>query len=110
VIYDKRFQQLSTDLFSTITECQVPNSNCNIDLILSTLSAHSFNFVATNVGQGVHTLAVSWVFECTGNGGTMEPCDTTAFPANSAGACVGPGSLTVTQTKAFSQSGGITLQ
>src|SRR5712675_519747 len=43
-MYDQRFQQLSTNLFSQVSTCALAtttNTNlCNIDLILSTLSAH----------------------------------------------------------------------
>jgi hypothetical protein len=75
---------------------------------LSTLAAHSFDFVATNVGGGVHHLQVEWVFECTSNGTTV-PC-ATAYTANTAGACAGPGSVTVVQTKTFTQSSGVVVQ
>ena len=110
VIYDERFQQLSSNLFSQLTEC-VANDNCNIDLILSTASAHSFNFVAPNVGGGNHSLSVTWSFLCDNGSGTLTAaaCSKT-FSNNSAAACAGPGSVTVTQVKAFSQSGGISIQ
>jgi hypothetical protein len=107
IIYDQRFQQLSSNIFDQIVTCSAMN-NCSIDLIDSTLAAHSFNFVAPNVGGGNHHLQVSWVFECTDNTGTVVPC-TDVYTANTAGACAGPGTVTVTQTKAFSQSGGITI-
>ncbi len=50
VIYDERFQQLSTNVFSHIQQCSDDNTvsgdqECNIDLALSTLSAHGFNFM-----------------------------------------------------------------
>ncbi len=76
VVYDQRFQQISSDLFSQLTACTAaptttactadldcaglgagftcdptslvcvgPNPLCDFDLILSTLSAHSFDFV-----------------------------------------------------------------
>jgi len=110
VIYDERFQQLSSNLFSQLTAC-VGNDNCNIDLILSTASAHSFNFVASSVGGGVHHLVVTWSFLCDSGSGTLTAaaCSKT-FGNNSAAACAGPGSVTVQQVKAFSQSGGISIQ
>jgi hypothetical protein len=108
IIYDQRFQQLSAPLFSQLMECAM-NNNCSIDLVESTLSAHSFNFVATNVGGGNHHLVVTWAFVCTDNSGATVPC-TTTYLANTAGACAGPGTFTIVQTKAFSQSGGITVQ
>lgn len=107
IIYDQRFQQLSTNVFDQIATCSVMN-NCSIDLVESTLAAHSFNFVAPNVGGGNHHLQVSWEFDCTDNTGANVPC-TAVYTANTAGACAGPGSVTVTQTKAFSQSGGIVI-
>jgi hypothetical protein len=107
IIYDQRFQQLSTNVFDQIATCSVMN-NCSIDLVESTLAAHSFNFVAPNVGGGTHHLQVSWEFDCTDNTGANVPC-TTVYTANTAGACAGPGSVTVTQTKAFSQSGGVVI-
>ena len=121
VIYDQRFQQLSTNLFSVVSGCALsappaacctagtggtstctPDSpdaltcglNCNVDLILSTLSAHSFDFVVP-VGGGNHTLTATWsVFGSTSTGGTN-------------GACVGPGLITVEQVKVFNNSGAI---
>src|SRR5262249_53389911 len=103
VYYDKRFQRLSTTLFNNLasTACDNPATPevelCNIDLILSTLSAHSLDFVAGAVGGGTHTLRVEW---------RLAP---TASTANEA-ACVGPGVLTVEQVKTFSTGGGIVIQ
>ena len=107
IIYDQRFQQISANNFEALMSCSIMN-NCSVDLVESTLAAHSFNFVAPNVGGGVHPLHVEWTFECTDNTGTEAPCNV-AFTANTAGACAGPGSVTVTQTKAFTQSGGVTI-
>jgi hypothetical protein len=103
VTYDQRFQQLSTSLFNTITSCGVTTTNvpvpCFIDLIESTLSAHSYDFVATNLGQGSHAVQASWsVFGTNNNtlgGNTL--------------ACVGPGLMTVTQVKNFSQNSSISF-
>ena len=79
------------------------NNDCDVDFVMSTLAAHSFDFVAPNVGGGDHTLAVEWRFECTNNTGAVVPC-TQTYTANTAGACAGPGSVTVTQVKNFSQN------
>ncbi len=166
VVYDQRFQQISSQLFSQVTECNsvvcttsadcaaagtgatcinptgltggglcaipvsgttctttgdcatgqvcvnpgggvdagvcnkvagVANTLCNFELILSTLSAHSFNFVIP-VGQGTHTVSMEW--------------KVTGLPANNIGnsavdACVGPGILTVEQMKVFNNSGAL---
>ena len=108
VIYDQRFQQLSTNMFDRISGCS-DDPECNIELILSTLSAHSFNFIAPNVGGGVHQLKVEWEFRCTDSAGNPAEC-TQTYMANTAGACAGPGTVTVQQVKAFSQSGGVVVQ
>lgn len=108
IIYDQRFQQISADFFSHIATCGVTN-DCSLDVVLSTLAAHSFDFVAPNVGGGIHNLKVRWEFECTDHNGNPTAC-TQTYTANTAGACAGPGSVTVTQTKAFSQSGGVVVQ
>lgn len=108
VIYDQRFQQLSAPLFAELAEC-TGNDGCSIDLILSTLSAHSFNFIRKDVGGGVHPLRVEWEFVCTDTNGAPTPC-TMTYTTNTAGACAGPGTVTVQQVKAFSQSGGVVIQ
>ncbi len=101
VIYDQRFQQLSTNLFSVISACTTPTNvgttTCNLDLLQSTLSAHSFDFVV-GVGQGTHKVTASWsVFgNVSATGGTV-------------GACAGPGLVSVTQTKVFNNSGTLTF-
>lgn len=124
VVYDQRFQQVSSQLFSQLLECTTTtacdltatppvvcpanftcssstgpgvclNDLCNFELILSTLSAHSFDFVVP-VGLGKpHTVVASW--------------STVGSPGNHAVACVGPGILTVTQTKVFKNSGSLTF-
>jgi hypothetical protein len=100
VAYNKRFQQLSTNIFGALDDDCDPVAEgiqpCFIELILSTLSANSLDWVAGDVGGGVHTVKVEW---------SLQP---TAANANEA-ACVGPGVLTVTQVKTFSQSGGIEI-
>jgi hypothetical protein len=107
VIYDQRFQQLSTNVFEQILTCSAMN-NCSMDLIESTLGAHSLNFVAPNVGGGTHHLTVEWKFACSGNDGVETQCSQ-AYVANTAGACAGPGSVTIQQVKAFTQSGGVSV-
>ena len=95
VWYDKRFQQLSASFFNQIAGCATSPASCSIDLILSTLSAHSFDFVASNIPGGLRTVEV-----------TANFFDSDGTAGNAA-ACVGPGVVTVTQTKAFSTSSGI---
>ena len=153
VIYDERFQQLSSQLFSQLTQCTAsvtgscttatacsatspctgagqiclpsgvcadpslcttgstcnvtgtsagecigPNPLCNIELILSTLSAHSFDFIVSMPGQGQHTVAATW-----------SMVDANATTGANEAACVGPGVLTVTQYKVFKNSGALTF-
>jgi hypothetical protein len=107
IIYDQRFQQLSANNLSLFNLCAFNNS-CSVDLVLSTLAAHSFDFVAPNVGGGNHHLKVEWAFECTDNTGAPTLC-TTAYTTNTAGACAGPGTVTVTQVKNFSQTAPIVI-
>jgi hypothetical protein len=102
IIYDQRFQQLSAGSAATLATCAAYN-DCDTALVLSTLSAHSFDFVKPDVGGGSHTLQVGWRFQCTDNSGNMVACST-AYTANTAGACAGPGTVTVTQVKNFSQN------
>ena len=102
IIYDQRFQQLSMADASTMTTCAA-NNDCETALVMSTLSAHSFDFVKPDVGGGNHTLQVGWRFQCTDNTGAMVNCST-AYTTNTAGACAGPGTVTVTQVKNFSQN------
>jgi hypothetical protein len=110
IIYDQRFQQLSAPFFTQLAECTA-SQNCSMDLIISTLAAHSFDFVAPNVGGGTHALQVSWEFTCSDPvTGAMSPANCSqTYTANTAGACAGPGTVTVQQVKAFSQSGGVVI-
>lgn len=95
-MYDERFQQLSTNLFSVVTACASTTTDlCNIDLILSTLSAHSYNFIA-QVPNGSHTVTASWSIVNANTSGN-----------STVGACLGPGNVTVTQYKVFQNSGAI---
>jgi hypothetical protein len=74
--------------------CVEQNNLCTIELILSTLSAHSFDFLVNMPGQGSHTVVATW---------SMVDANNTAG-ANSA-ACVGPGVLTVTQYHVYNGQG-----
>ena len=101
VSYDKRFQKLSTNIFNALAEpaCEDSGGNpeiCEIELILSTLGAHSMDFVAGNVGGATHDIVVEW---------KLQPTAANAAEA----ACVGPGVLTVQQVKTFSTGGGIVI-
>jgi hypothetical protein len=138
VVYDQRFQQISSQLFSQLSECAlvtstttctttsdcsalgstyicnnptggtgtgvcvVPNPLCNIDLILSTLSAHSFDFVVPVDNKKPHVVSASWRV-------IGLPANNTGGGNSSVASCVGPGVLTVTQAKVFNNSGALTF-
>src|SRR5437667_282534 len=76
----------------------LPNPLCNFDLILSTLSAHSFDFVVSVDNKKPHVVDASWSIIGAGVKGS-----------GSVASCVGPGVLTVTQTKVFNNSGALTF-
>ncbi len=138
VTYNQRFQQISSQLFSTLSECALdltttacttnadctaayptnPNTFCNItdpsatpptgvcatanplcnfDLILSTLSSNSFDFIA-QVPNGSHNVQATWSLIGAG-----------ASAGSNIASCVGPGVLTVTQTKVFHQDGSLSF-
>ena len=107
VVFDKRAQTLSATLGGVIqscfdlngdgvidvaTECTVTDEM--IELILDTMAAHHFNFMAANLPPGNHTLEVQ-----VGIGVD------TSFGAGSASATagVGRGSLTVEEVRAINQ-------
>jgi hypothetical protein len=98
VVFDSRFQQLNSNLTTAIATLSAGTiTDTYLELILSTLSAHSFDFVAPNVGGGSHTIKVSWTVNGTANNGTWA-------------GCVGPGVITVQQVKNFSQNSPIVIQ
>jgi hypothetical protein len=109
VVYDARFQQLSTNVFDAISACATTTSTpgCFIELLLSTLSAHSMDFVAPSVGGGSHTLVVTTEMDCSVDGSPVA-CTKVLAP-NSAAACEGPGVLTVEQVKDFSNDSTICI-
>ena len=134
VVYDERFQQISSQLFSQISTCFAtitgttctidsdcaflgagytcnnptgaagggvcvsgPNPLCNFDLILSTLSAHSFDFVVPVDNKKPHVVEAVW--KVIGAGASSGNASVLS--------CVGPGILTVTQEKVFNNSGAL---
>jgi hypothetical protein len=118
IVYDQRIQQVSNTLFGNLTTCvSVPTSllcstdadcpsgdacgttgvcmapapGCSFDMLLTTLSAHSYDYVVPNMTNGNHKVVMQWGMIGTNNntsGGNTE-------------ACVGPVSLTVQQVKNF---------
>jgi hypothetical protein len=84
VMYDERFQQLTLDNIACTT-----TAGCSITLILSTLNAHSFNFLDFSSDGKTHTINV--YASLVNSQGTQE-------------ACIGPATLTAVQVKAFQQN------
>jgi hypothetical protein len=90
VIYDQRWIQVSSSVISGLDGCIALAGSADptcFQLVESTLSAHSFNFYISNLSSGTHTVHADWSILGGGNGEA---------------ACVGPGTLTVTQVKNFS--------
>ena len=107
VVFDARIQQLTATLGQVITSACLLANNCTdeeIDLILSTTSAHSFNFILTNVGSGQHKITVQARLDagqvCTNNnsngtGGVTCTNVNTALGSSVAAALFGVGSVVV---------------
>jgi len=122
VVYDQRIQQVSNTLFANLASCSPTatacatntdcaalganyscvsgfcQQNCSFDILQTTLSAHSFDFVAP-VSNGTHNVVMSW--------GLIGQNQSTA--GGTTAACVGPVSLTVQQVKNFSNSAPISF-
>lgn len=129
VVYDQRIQQVSNTLFSQLTNCaasmcatdadcaalgegtcviplgatsgtcSLPNPTCNFENLLTTLSAHSFDFVVPMPGNGSHNVVVTWAEIGT---------DKNTVGGNTA-SCVGPALVTVQQVKNFKNDQPITF-
>ena len=107
IVFDARIQQLTATLGQVITtSCLAANTCTNeqIDLVLDTTSAHSFNFVLLNVGSGTHTVTVQVRLDagqlCTNNnsngtGGVTCTTVNTALGSSVAAALFGVGSVIV---------------
>ncbi|HEY3452770.1 MAG TPA: hypothetical protein VGK67_40880 [Myxococcales bacterium] len=96
VIFDARIQTLTANLGYIFSDCfasgGTTGTGCTltpeqISLALETSSAHSFNFIALNVGTGLHTLEVQAMVNASGSGTNGG-----SFVSN---ALFGLGSLTV---------------
>ena len=103
VTYDDRFLQISTNLFTLLgTTCAVTTTNpsgCTFSVDETSLSAHSFDFVASNLSSGDYEIDVSW----------SAPVLTGSNNLSSAMACAGPVIVTAEQVKVFSPSAGISF-
>jgi hypothetical protein len=77
---------------STSGTCSGPNTTtCNFEILLTTLSAHSFDFAVPMPGNGSHNVVMTWAMIGTSNNTAGGGTD----------ACVGPVTLTVQQVKNF---------
>ena len=103
ITYEDRFIQLSSNLFTVLATQCAANLNpdgtvagCFISFNESTLGAHSFNWVVTNLQSGNYGVTVQW---------TPSTLVTDGYAQ--AATCVGPVNIIVTQNKIFNQSTGI---
>ncbi len=75
--------------------CQAPAPACSFEILTTTLSAHSFDYVVP-VGNGVHQVFMTWSLLPGGSGTTA--------------ACFGPALVTVQQVKNFKNDSMISFQ
>ena len=94
-IYDQRFIQVQSSVISALDSCVLlgPSGTC-FELTQATLSAHAFNWYASLPTSGAYNVIVS--ASLVNHGSTLS--------SGSAAACAGPGTVTVTQVKNFSQN------
>ncbi len=99
VTYESRYVQISTNLFQAIaTQCLAVDGGCFLSFNESTVSAHSFDWLVTNLSSGTYTVTTSWKDTLAGSGISQSL------------ACVGPLNMTVQQNKVFhfNTPGGVT--
>lgn len=90
VTYDSRYVQISTNLFQALaTQCLAIDGGCFINFNESTVSAHSFDWIATNLQSGTYAVTTNWADSLGGSGISRSL------------ACVGPLNVTVQQNKVF---------
>jgi hypothetical protein len=94
ITYDARYVQISSNLFNALTASCVTTSitagaGCYFNFNESTVSAHSFDWLATNLNSGTYNVTMQWTATNKGSGN---------FAALT---CVGPVNLTVQQNKVF---------
>jgi hypothetical protein len=102
VIMDERLQQVSQNFLAAVAGAATctafpgtVDTTCGLDFLQATLSAHSYNLVA-QVPNGQHNVKATWSI-----------VNANTFGNAQVGACLGPGNVTVTQTKVFNNSGAI---
>lgn len=90
VTYDARYVQISSNLFDVLaTTCLANTGGCFFNFNESTVSAHSFDWIVSNLQSGVYTVTVNW----------QDALNTAGI--SQALACVGPLNATVQQNKIF---------
>lgn len=90
VTYDSRYVQISTNLFQALaTQCLAITGGCFLSFNESTVSAHSFDWLVTNLSAGTYVVTTSWKDSLAGTG------------ISESLACVGPLNMTVQQNKIF---------
>ena len=91
VTYASRFVQISSNLFTLLaaTCATDPINGCFFNFDESTVSAHSFDWIATGLTSGQYAVAVNWSSSL-GNTGISHALT-----------CVGPVNFTVDQKKVF---------
>ena len=94
ITYDARYIQISSNLFNALTQsCVAGNTTagagCYFNFNESTVSAHSFDWLVTNLNSGTYDVTMQWTATDKGSGN---------FAALT---CVGPVNVTVQQNKVF---------
>jgi hypothetical protein len=88
--YDSRYIQISTNLFQALsTQCLAISGGCFITFNQSTVSAHSFDWIISNLTSGSYGITVNWADTLGGSGISQSLT------------CVGPVNMTVQQNKIF---------
>lgn len=91
ITYDSRYIQISTNLFQALsTQCLAITGGCFITFNESTVSAHSFDWIVSNLSTGTYGITVNWADSLGGSGISQSLT------------CVGPVNMTVQQNKVFS--------
>jgi len=104
-MYDERLQSVSQNFLGAVYNLATGTQSCGIgtttdcflDSLMSTLSAHSYNFIVTPPADGKqHKVKANWSLQ-----------NVTKSGIAAVGACLGPGNVTATQVKVFNNSGAI---
>ena len=102
VVFDQRVQTLSATLGGILSNCTDSNGDGDIDLndctlapeeielILDTMAAHSFNFIMDDLGPGEHSVEVQ---------ATISTSSSSGAGSASSNATIGNGSVTVEEVR-----------